>query len=65
MIHLKNFKMSLWTLGEKTPWGDMQEKRDSWNLFCKTKFVIAIIHEILMGALRQVTVVERMRSTKL
>lgn len=44
MIHLKNFKMSLWTLGEKTPWGDMQEKRDSWNLFLqKQKFVIAII----------------------
>ena len=27
-IHLKNFKMSLWTLGEKTPCGDTQEKRD-------------------------------------
>lgn len=57
--------MSLWTLGEKTPWGDMQEKRDSWNLFLQKQKICYCNNsdEILMGA-RQVTVVERMRSTQ-
>lgn len=36
-IHLKNFKVSLWTLGEKTPWGDTQEKRDQLELVIAKK----------------------------
>lgn len=56
VIHLMNFKMSLWTVVEKTPWGARQEKGD------QLEFVVALTQVRFDGT--SVTVVEIVRSTQ-